>query len=268
MRRQFAIPAPFANPGANVPLSKWEWPTLNVDLRVPRLGLRAAAGVLLAATLWGAAGLLVVRHTSGGGPRYAMAQTPQLGNASNPDLALARMAVEFARPGSRFEVTDEQAAASREAELWAALEGSLVERHGQEMSQRVARLRESERVELLAVAQSFAENESLVMVTARVEGNMTIALIESTPDVSRLRLPENQRSSAGESAAEDAATPLPRLFRGRVSDGIAYEMNATGPAAPLLVPLLFEGAPMRALMTLEPERMRAPMRIAADMAPR
>lgn len=255
LRRQFEVPAPLPNPGASVPLSKWEWPTLSVEM--PRVTLRAAAGLLMAASLWGASGLLVVRHMNAtGGPRYASASPGDPGAAVTSRPALVNLAIQFTRPTVQVgsEPEDAEAAAVRQAEMWAQFDLALGERYGQELQTRARELRESEHVELVAVQDSFVSNETLLMVAARIDGKLSAALLETTDGVSRLKLPEQQR---GQNEAA-ASRPQSQLFRGTISGGLGYEITGDGEAR--LIQLLFPDAVVQPLMKLRPERYRAPQR--------
>ena len=249
LRRQFQIPLPLANPGASVPLTKWEWPTLNVELRLPRLSLRAAAGLLLAATLWGASGLLVLKHVNAttAGPWY-MAAAPHAGDAITSRPALVGLGLQFARPGGRGQQSDEEYAV-RQMELWAQLDASLMTRYGEEVAGRLQDLRESDDFELVAVRDGFYSNESLLMIAARVDGDLSVVLLEQTEGVSRLALPEERRQSGSTSSYLNA-----QLFRGSVGGGVGYEI--TGLEEAILIPLLFEDAQMQTVMKLRPERYR------------
>ena len=75
----------------------------------------------------------------------------------------------------------------------------------------------------------------------------------------RLRLPPDDRprvlGAGGLGMSGDT-----QLFRGRVEDGFGYEVNATG--TPALIPLLFNGAELRSLMRVYPERYRSPQSVS------
>jgi hypothetical protein len=260
LRRQFVVPPPVANPGASfAPAdgtgSGW---TFNFRLSFPRsVSLRQAAGLLLAATLWGSAGLLVWKHAGAAGPRYASAAVP--GVAIESDSALVRLAVEYMRPGLQPDrASDPETAMALQNELWNRLETMLQERYGSALDVRLDAARESDRgIELLAVNDSFASDGSLVFVAARIDGRLSTALFESSSErTSRLPIP-GQKSGSG-IEAPPSSTELPHLFRGRVTGGFAYEITAA--ESPPLMNLLFEDAPARVVMTVRPERYRSPQK--------
>lgn len=269
LRRQFAIPSPLANPSQFVSahpeagssfLAGW---SLNLTFQ-RSITLRQAAGLLLAATLWGSAGLLVFKHVDTGSNQRLASAAGSQGIAISPNGALAQLTLEYARPGSKVTELDLQAATAKRTELWNRLESELRERYGAAGQARVRTLRESkDRIELLSVSDSFAGNQSLLMVSARVDGQMSAVLFEATEEnLPRLRVPAGQPT--GGEVAPNTEVEL-QLFRGRIAGGFAYEISAT--QSPLLMPLLVEDAALRPILTLRPERYRAPYSAAHEIVP-
>lgn len=254
LRRQFEVPAPMANPGELVPARPIAGGTAgggwSLNFSFPRsITLRQAAGFLLAAALWGGAGVLVFQFAQVARPVATVVRMP---NAFDPNNPIAHFVTAFAR--TRYDDDSPVAldAAMHQDELWHRLEVELAERCGSEVGSQVAKLRDSsdDRIQLLVVNEAFASNAELLFVAARVDGHMSAALFESGEDALAAHLP---RAGIAERKAS-ADRPTTHLYKTHVDGVVGYELNAL--EQPVLVPLLVPDMQLQMSLPILPERYR------------
>lgn len=252
LRRQFAVPAPLVNPGQLVPAHPvGDGGSWAIDFSFPRsISLRQAAGLLLAATLWGSAGILVFKHAQVARP-VASIVGPQALNSDNP---IAQLVTAFAR--TRYD-DDTVLDPAVQDELWKRLEVGLSERCGSEAGSRVAKLRDSSeaRIELLSVTEAFSSTEELLFVSARVDGRMSAALFETGGDDLSAHLPRPSIAPRASTERKPLANaPSTQLYKTHDGHAMGYEINAA--EQPVLVQLLLPDMQLQMSLLVRPERYR------------